>query len=710
MEAIGALLGIVAILLVLAMPVMIIVALVKLGRLQDQMQEVRERLGWLVKGQTSSAKAEVPALPVAPPQPVETPKPAETPKAAVTPKPQTANAELRKPEAQVQKPETSVANVECRAPNVAEAKVDDGKTLDVKRETSERRETADARPVQNQLYAPVPPTALEIFWQKIEDWLAVKGDFAPKGVTHEFAFATSWLVRVGVALVAASIVYFVKLSIDRGWMGPVGRVAATVFWGAIGSVAGAYLVKKTRYGVIGHAVAALGIVALYVGFGLGHRFFDPPVIPSATLAFAALFGVTLYAGIAAVFMPSAFIAVMAIIGGYAVPVIAGRDTGSPMALCAYLLIIDAMAFFVARFRKWSVLDFLSATLAYLTMFVWCGMHSRLDTLQALTVFAFFTLVHAVYMVGVVVDSGKRSKSGNAMALAGLVLNACTYLAYLATHFRAGFSSELTGLVFLALVAAYLAVAAWGKRNGTLDRTTVDIVLVFAIAFLAIAPMLLFGSPWWTVSWCAIAVAASEAEKRTGQRILGTLSLVVFGAAALYGLFRLMPLHYGFYIANNGGFGMGVPASDGAYWQALLLRSVRLWSLPVAAMFIGRNTRKELRCAALAIGFLLYTLEAHVFGMTFIAERGGGAVTMAWFLLAFGTVWAGIVRRIRVMRICALVLFGVSVAKLLLVDTAHLPTPLRVFVFALCGVLLIVGAFIYIKFRERFTENEEDNRK
>ena len=149
MEAIGALLGIVATLLVLAMPVMIIVALVKLGRLQDQMQEVRERLGWLVKGQTSSAKAEVPALPVAPSQPVETPKPAEIPKAAVTPKPQTANAELRKPEVQVQKPETSVANVECRAPNVAEAKVDDGKTLDVKRETSERRETADARPVQS---------------------------------------------------------------------------------------------------------------------------------------------------------------------------------------------------------------------------------------------------------------------------------------------------------------------------------------------------------------------------------------------------------------------------------------------------------------------------------------------------------------------------------------------------------------------------------
>ena len=654
MEALGILFGLLVALLTLATPVMVIVALVKLGQLQDEMSLVKRMLGGLKKAQPQDAKAEAPALP------------------AATPQPQSSSVELPKPEALVKKPEPRVADVECRTPDVA----------------------------------PLPPTAIEIFWQKVEDWIAVKGEFAPKGVTHEFAFATSWLVRVGVALVAASIVYFVKLSIDRGWMGPTGRVASTVLWGAVGSVAGAYLVKRTRYGKIGHAVAALGILALYVGFGLGHRFFDPPVIPSAAFAFAALFGVTLYAGFSAVFMPSAFIAVMAIAGGYAVPIIAGRDTGSPMALCAYLLLIDAMAFFVARFRKWSVLDFLSATIAYATMFVWCGMHPKLGTAQALTVFAFFTLVHAVYMVGVVVDSGKRGKAGNAIAWSGLVLNACAYLAYLATHFRAGFSSELTGLVFLALVAAYIAVAAWGRRRGTLDRATVDIVLVFALAFLSVAPMLLFNKVWWTVSWCAIAVAASEAEKRTEQRILGMLSLVVFAAAALYGIFHLMPIYYEPCFSVR-----YAPSPSGAsYWRQLLLRSVRLWTLPVAAMLIGRNGGKWLRWAAFALGFALYTLEARFFGMTFIAERGGGAVTVAWFLLAFGCIWVGIVRRMRAMRICALVLFGVSVAKLLLFDTAHLPTPLRVFVFAICGVLLIVGAFLYIKFRERFTENEEDNRK
>ena len=199
-----------------------------------------------------------------------------------------------------------------------------------------------------------------MFWMRIEDWLAVRGDFAPKGMTHEFAFATRWLIRVGAVLIIGAIIYFVKLSIDRGWMGPTGRVAATLFWGMVGCVGGSWLVKKGRYSLLGHAIAALGVVALYLGFGLGHRFFDPPVIASPVFAFAALAGVTLFAGVMAVYLRSPHIAVMGLIGGYLVPVIAGRDSGFPLGLDLYLLVLNLGAFYVSRKRLWSALDFLAS--------------------------------------------------------------------------------------------------------------------------------------------------------------------------------------------------------------------------------------------------------------------------------------------------------------------------------------------------------------
>ena len=81
-------------------------------------------------------------------------------------------------------------------------------------------------------------TALDVFWGKVDDWLFVRGSFAPMGMTREFAIATRWLVRIGILMLVASIVYFVKLSIDCGWMGPTGRVVATLFWGAVAAAAG----------------------------------------------------------------------------------------------------------------------------------------------------------------------------------------------------------------------------------------------------------------------------------------------------------------------------------------------------------------------------------------------------------------------------------------------------------------------------------------
>ena len=553
---------------------------------------------------------------------------------------------------------------------------------------------------------PVPPTsyeptAFDMFWMRIEDWFAVRGDFAPKGMTHEFAFATRWLIRVGAVLIIGAIIYFVKLSIDRGWMGPTGRVAATLFWGMVGCVGGSWLVKKGRYSLLGHAIAALGVVALYLGFGLGHRFFDPPVIASPVFAFAALAGVTLFAGVMAVYLRSPHIAVMGLVGGYLVPVIAGRDSGFPLGLDLYLLVLNLGAFYVSRKCLWSALDFLASMLAVLMCFIWSASHPNSGGQSAVLVnLAFLSVVHALYMTGVIVGAKARGKVGNAIAWAGLCINAVAYFAWLAAVFRESFSSSYAGLILLGLVAAYLVVATLAIRRGWADRATVNILLVFALAFLAISPVLLFGKAWWVVSWAAIAVAASEAEIRSEQKILGILSWVILIVASFATLFHFAPLAY-----CQRSVSQLTQLSGGEYFSEFALRLVRLWSLPAAAAFIAYRRRVgPIAIAALAVTFIFFTGEARIFGYVFFPSLKTGTVSVAWLLAAFAGLWAGIVRRSRATRITALSLLGVSVVKVLLMDTARLATPARVGVFALAGVLLIIGAFLYMKFKERFEDH------
>ena len=77
------------------------------------------------------------------------------------------------------------------------------------------------------------------------------------------------------------------------------------------------------------------------------------------------------------------------------------------------------------------------------------------------------------------------------------------------------------------------------------------------------------------------------------------------------------------------------------------------------------------------------------------------MTLVWAGTAFGLLALGIVRRLRAVRFVGLGLLGLSVAKVLLIDTASLATPGRVGVFAVVGILLIVGAFLYLRFRKIF---------
>ena len=550
-------------------------------------------------------------------------------------------------------------------------------------------------------------TALDVFWEKVGDWLCVRGAFAPKGMTREFAVATRWLVRIGILMLVAGIVYFVKLSIDCGWMGPTGRVVATLFWGTVAAAAGTWLVKRTRYGAVGHAIAAVGVVALYLGFGLGHRFFDPPVIQSAGFAFVSLVAVTVCAGIMSVFLHSPTIAVMGLIGGYLVPVVAGKDSATPLGMDSYLLMLNMGAFAVAWFRRWSALDFLAAMQAFLLCFIWSGTHASASSSAVLTNFVFLSAVHVLYMASVIMGSKWRGRTGNAIAWAGLALNACTYLGWLALHFRAGFSNEMTGIVFLAMVGVYLAVASCAMRRGWTDRGTVNILLSFALVFLAIAPLLLFEAAWSTVSWSVIAVATAQAERRTGQKILGVLALIVLSAAAVSGIFYLAPISYGF-----SSFG-GVCTQEGGchslsasiYFKELILRIIRLWTLPVAIALVARSVRGKLLVVSCVVGFLFYTCESQMFGAVFLPSLKLGSITVFWAILAFAGIWFGIARRVKVVRIAALVLLGGTTAKLLALDTACLVVPARVAVFSLTGVLLIVGAFLYIRFKERFETHE-----
>lgn len=572
---------------------------------------------------------------------------------------------------------------------------------------------------------PAAPSPLSLFFSKLADWLCVRNSFAPRDTTREFAVATRWLVRLGVVLVTGAAVYFAKLSIDRGWMGPAGRVAAMVALGAAACIAGVRLAKRTRYALVGHALAALGSVSLYLGFGLGHRFFDPPVIPSPALAFAALALVTFLSGAMSVGLSSPPIAVMALAGGYLVPFVAPCDIGSPLPLCLYMLLLNAGAFAAARARRWPALDALAAVLAALTAFHWSLHNPSAPASSQLVMLAFLATSHVLCMAGTAfpAPSQPRRKADSAAAWAGLLAGTCLLFAWEASCLRVSFASEASGTVSLSLSAVYFAAtllsAARRAQGGTqlvaseplapsracaggcgfqprLSRSaapSMDLLLFFALAYLAVSPPMFLGAAWCCVTWSLLAAAMASAGRRTGRRVFGLMALLTLAAAAIDGLAVVAP----------GAYSVPAPATPFAYARLLALRALRLWTLPLAAAWISRRVRKSgwLLPAAAAVAFLFYSCETWRLATAFFPAFRHGALTLAWTLAAFAAVTLGLLAGARKTRLAALLLLALSALKLLLLDTAHLSTPARAATFAALGLLSLLGASLYLRFKPKF---------
>ena len=420
------------------------------------------------------------------------------------------------------------------------------------------------------------PTTMERLWAKVEDWFLVRGAFAPKGVTREFAVATRWLTRVGSVLLVGAVTYFLMLAIDKGWIGPAQRVYGMMAWGVAGTAFGTWLkLKSERYAILGEVCAAVGLVAAYLSFGLGHRFFKPPVVASGYFAFAGLFAATVAAGVLSVRLRSLMIACLALAGGFLVPTICSF-ANHDVQLHLYLIVLSLGACAVAYFRNWPIYGFVAIAVS-----------AALSVTQA----------------------------------------ECRVLAY---------------FVHVLCFSLFVFTAAW----------------------------------------------ASLRHGETARRLC-------WGAVAFAGICS-------FCYANE-------VVSDGCIaWRDGVLMLHRLaWGCAFAALAVlSRRFAWGGRpgvIASSALTFLVVTVASYHFGAELLPFLRGGFVTIVWSAIASAFLSIGIVRRIRAARLVGLWLLAASVVKLLLFDTSSLATPGRVGVFAAVGVLLIAGAFLYLKFKSRFEE-------
>jgi uncharacterized membrane protein len=190
-------------------------------------------------------------------------------------------------------------------------------------------------------------------------------DPADRFAAVEQALGTRWLTWIGTGLLFLGIAFFLKYAYDRDWLGhlfgPRLRIATAAAASLGLAVTGAVNLRRGLHS-FGHSLLgggqALAYLTIYAAFQPAVRVVDAPLL-EPTMAFAAMALVTAVGLWAAVRLDALPMAFLAVLGGFAAPVLVQSGQDHRDLLCSYLLLLDLGVLWVAARRQWRALDVLA---------------------------------------------------------------------------------------------------------------------------------------------------------------------------------------------------------------------------------------------------------------------------------------------------------------------------------------------------------------
>ncbi len=537
-------------------------------------------------------------------------------------------------------------------------------------------------------------------------------DARVRRLNWELIVGGNWLARIGVVALIFGVAFFLKLAIDNGWLGPTARVVVGVVIGVALLVAGEYW--RRRYGPFAQALSGGGIGILYLSIFAAHSLLG---LIGVYVATGGLFLVSLTAVALALRYGAISLAVIGISAAFSAPFVLGvfsprpvedlSRSGAGLDLLAYIIVVDIGVLVLSAHRNWrwmTVLAWVGSMASYAGWYDEFG-----DAAGVLTAQVGLTLVYASFVATTVIYHVVLGRASNRLDRARLAVNALVYL-WISYEVM---SSDLEGWMgtFALLLAVLYGGLAFSAQRRCQDGGGLSLVSSgTALVFLTFAALLQFeDSAWTTVAWSAQGAAliwASFVLRRSHLRLFGYAS---FGLAALNLLASDTQLDLDTYnVVLNDRVLAFAPAIAAMYLTAYLLFRYRedlpKWERHVCAGFLGAASFFTLWVmgAEIISGF-----DKQIAGLSGAQLRQGvdDALTNAQnlsitaLLAAYAALLlaAGIIGRWRNVRLAALGLLVIPIAKVFLYDVFTMETGYRIAAFVGLGVILVVGGYAYQRF-------------
>lgn len=341
---------------------------------------------------------------------------------------------------------------------------------------------------------------------------------------------------LGIIALVIGVSIGVKYAIDKDLINPVTRVIFGFLAGGI-MLTFAFILKK-KYQlfsaiILGGAVATL-FFSSYVGFafyGLYPKLF----------AFALMFIITAFTVFAAHSYNYEVIAVISLVGSYAVPVLLSDGKGKIEYMFTYMAIINVGILILSLFKNWNWVKYFAYVLTWLITAAWTlNKYSPEKLNMAIAFLTIFFLTFYFTFIGYKLLKNIPFKN---IDIASLLSNSTIYFGLGYYVFNNQFTEKYLGLFCVFNAVVHMGVAYWAFSRKINDKNILNFLIALCFTFITIAiPVQLEGN-WVTIIWFTEMLLLFVKGKKTNFEFFKVISycLAILGFLSLthdWGMFYI----------------------------------------------------------------------------------------------------------------------------------------------------------------------------
>jgi len=399
-------------------------------------------------------------------------------------------------------------------------------------------------PISAPISIPVEDQPIENLWRSAEVWQPEATTAAPSiakvhakpsaveqalsyviGLAKNYFSQGNQIVRIGIVVLFFGMSFLAKYSIENSLISIEVRMAAILIAAIIMLGIGWHLrIKNPAYGLMmqGGGIA-ISYIAIFASFKLYH------LIP-AELTFPLLIVFSLCAMSLAVLQDSRALAITAITGGFAAPILASTEQGSHVGLFSYYLVLNCAIFFVAWFKSWRLLNVIGFIFTFIVASTWGVTQYRSVNFATTEPFliAFFLIYVAISILFSIKQKPELKGYVDGTLVFGVPMVGFGLQSALVHHMEYGLAYSAAALAVFYFMVTFLLrkSASLGKEGNANLQLMSQAMLALGIIFATLTIPFALDGRWSAASWAIEGAGFVWIALRQRREILKYVGLAI----------------------------------------------------------------------------------------------------------------------------------------------------------------------------------------